>query len=362
MTAEYRFFLADLRSDRTLAEPELRDVRLNFALNGAGSWEAKMPLGSDMPFNPHDVTTPARTALWAERNGVLLYGGIVWSRRYKKSQRSFELSGSDFYSYLSHRFLSANRDYTGMTPEDIVQDLFDYMGTFEAGSIGMTPNFTSNTTIGTMDDLFIESAELHKIADLIGNLADEGAFDFAMDVRHAGGRREKILTLSHPDRGRRFGATHLVFDSSNVIDYEWPEDGTSVVNDVFAIGSGEGEDSVLARSQSEISWQEGYPRLQDDYSYPEVTSQKMIENLADEAIRHYHYPEVNLSVTLNPDRHPQVGSYIVGDEAEFRMKDERFPEGIRVRQRITDIQVTPPQDDKGETVSVSMGGPMERLP
>jgi hypothetical protein len=47
-----------------------------------------------------DITTPGRVRLWVERDGQIIWGGIVWTRTYQSDGRSMQISAQTFPSYL----------------------------------------------------------------------------------------------------------------------------------------------------------------------------------------------------------------------------------------------------------------------
>lgn len=52
-----------------------------------------------------DWTEPGKTRLWIERDGSLIWGGMIWTRTYQSDGRSMQLSGQTFASYPGTVFL-----------------------------------------------------------------------------------------------------------------------------------------------------------------------------------------------------------------------------------------------------------------
>lgn len=101
---KYRYIVADLLTDRIIAELPFTSVSYGLALSGAGSFSGtlKFPIQESVT-NVYDSTTPGRTALYIMRNDQCVWGGIIWSREYDVIGRVLSISGLEFTSYFSHR-------------------------------------------------------------------------------------------------------------------------------------------------------------------------------------------------------------------------------------------------------------------
>lgn len=109
LTADYRYFIApvvpgnDGRITKVIEIP-FQDVSWGRALKEAGSFSGSIPVIEDT-FNLalYENTMPAKNAIYVVRNGVCVWGGIIWSRSYDANEKVLEVSGSEFTSYLYHR-------------------------------------------------------------------------------------------------------------------------------------------------------------------------------------------------------------------------------------------------------------------
>ncbi|WP_290630512.1 hypothetical protein [Aquisalimonas sp.] len=361
----YRYLFATMIGDRTIAEVPLRDVSYGWGLNGPTDWTAKLPLSAELirTVDPQAATTPAAVALWIERDGELAYGGPLWARRYRSASGELDLGGSDWLSYFDHRYLSANRNYGGMTSAAIVEDLVDYLASF-TGWPGIDLDLSRAVGTPTADaDLRYDASELREVGRILSELSDAGGFDYGLETGWTGNRRAKRLALYYPERGRRFTDTRLVLEHpGSIIAYTEPEDGTDVATDLFVLGAGEGSEAIRARRTREQAHTDGYPRLNRSWSYTDLTSQSEVDRLADTAEATYSRPTVDVDLEVDPDAVPHLGAYTPGDEVEYRIEDLRHPRGFAARQRIASIEVSPPQDDSPERVTLKLSGPRTVLP
>ncbi len=102
--ANYRFYTTNLITNAILSEIPLKDVNYQRSIKTAGQLSGKIEV---IPETAHmdlyDSTMPGKTGLYVMRNGVCVWGGIIWSRKYDIVSRQLDVSASEFTSYLHHR-------------------------------------------------------------------------------------------------------------------------------------------------------------------------------------------------------------------------------------------------------------------
>lgn len=100
----YRYYTVDLLTNRIISEIPFREVSYERALKGAGSFTGKIPIiEATSSFNIYTSTFPGNTALYIVRDGICVWGGIVWSRSYNLVERALVVNASEFTSYFYHR-------------------------------------------------------------------------------------------------------------------------------------------------------------------------------------------------------------------------------------------------------------------
>jgi hypothetical protein len=101
---EYRYFTADLLTNQVLAEIPFKGVSYERALKAAGNFSGQISLSAETDtFDLYDSTMPGKTALYVVRDGVCVWGGIIWSRSYNVIDRTLSVSANEFPSYFQHR-------------------------------------------------------------------------------------------------------------------------------------------------------------------------------------------------------------------------------------------------------------------
>jgi hypothetical protein len=102
--ATYRYFVTDIVSNTLLAEIPFEGVSYGRALKGAGSFSGNIPvIDKTASFNLYDSTMPGKTALYVTRNGICVWGGVIWSRNYNLVSRTLDVNASEWTSYLFRR-------------------------------------------------------------------------------------------------------------------------------------------------------------------------------------------------------------------------------------------------------------------
>lgn len=103
-SVDYRYFVCDLMSNELLAEIPFKGVSYSRSLTEAGTFTGDIAVTEDTyNLSLYENTLPAKTALYIMRNGVCVWGGIIWGRTYSLVDKVLSVSAAEFTSYLSHR-------------------------------------------------------------------------------------------------------------------------------------------------------------------------------------------------------------------------------------------------------------------
>ena len=105
-SADYRYYAVDLLTNTVLSEIPFVDVTYGRALSKAGSFSGSIPIvEANAHLNLYENTMPGKTAIYILRNGVCVWGGIIWSRSYSPVDKELTVDGAEFISYLYHRMV-----------------------------------------------------------------------------------------------------------------------------------------------------------------------------------------------------------------------------------------------------------------
>lgn len=109
----YKYYTVDLISNQLIGEIPFEDVSYEKSLKQAGAFDGKITVSDQTEnLNLYNVTMPGKTALFVVRDGVCVWGGIIWSRSYDLVGRSLAVSASEFTSYLSKRVIWKSYSYS----------------------------------------------------------------------------------------------------------------------------------------------------------------------------------------------------------------------------------------------------------
>lgn len=320
--AKYRYLFADLLTDTIREEFPLQSVNYGDVLCAPGALTATLPLSLKNSAGYEKVTRanldPARTAVYVERDGVLVWGGILWTVAANADNFTLSLGCEGFWSYFRRRLIRATKTYAATDQLAIVQSLVNYAQSIGGGNIGVT---VGSETSGVLRDRTYNAYERVNLGQAIEDLAAvDGGFDFAVDVAYDGsGNRTKNLHLSYPNRGAR--TAHVLDLSANVESLGWNLDGTAMANLIDALGAGETVNLLIgtAADTTEIGT---YPLLEDTVSYPDVSVVATISAHAQAELTARRLPVETLpTLVAHGTTDLQIGGFRTGDELEVRTQN-----------------------------------------
>jgi hypothetical protein len=365
--AGYRYLAHDLRTNAQLGELPLSNVRFGEILNGAGSFSATLPLAVPAATSSTTQTSaaqlltsssvPERTALFVERDGAIVWGGIIWTRRRGKS-RSAELAGAGFWSYFRRVNLRSELFYTNVDQLTIFRGLINAAQAATGANIGVTVGAETSGVLRTRTYL---RYEVPVIADAAEQLAAvDNGFDFAIEVAAGPTKR---LVLSYPRRGRQASSTNVAFvDGKNLLSYDVVEDGTRSARVVTALGAGDGDRMLISTQSRTDLIDAGFPATTYVASHKSVTLQSTLDAHALAEVNARAVTPEFWTLQVDPeDPDGGFGSFTVGDDAIVEIgDDENFARqsdglpGYRKYQRIIGWEMAV-ADSGTETLTVTTG-------
>lgn len=374
MATNYRYLFADLVTNDILAEIPLTNVSFTQSLNTPGSFSGTI-LGSDIAEQGYDIpntTIPARTAIYVDRDGVLIWGGIIWIRTWNSDTQHWSFQAREFGSYFERRritydFMDGNQAlvYDNEDQLFVAQDLMYLAQQQAGGDIGIViPNNTSGVNVTRV---YYD----YEFKDLWGAIKDlsnqQDGFDFNIDVAYdANLEPRKYAQTAYPQRGVPFVASSpsaLVFEfPGNIVTYEWPDDGSVVANEMYGIGPQSNEAKIRAVATAPTDQiAAGWPLLEDTVSYTDQYDPTLLYQQTLGEVTAKQLPVVTPKIVVPAYVSPVLGSYKTGDEVLLRITDDRFPNygsgfGLSQVYRIVAISVQPGEDGP-ERVTLTLTDP-----
>jgi hypothetical protein len=342
-------------------------VSFDKKLNDTGSFRGQLRVDDPgiRAREPRLLTEPGRTAIYVDRDGDLLWGGIIWASRYSAANSVLELGASDFLSYFEHRRVLDPSDLTkGVAFSDtdqvaIVQDVVRLAQSHAGGDLGIV--FTGAQPSGVMRSVSYAMSELKPVADLLRDLANaEGGLDFTFDVRYdESGEPERFLRVGYPRLGQP-GAPHVWEYGANLIDFGWPRDAANMVTRVFAQGSGDTNQPVIRYAEDAAAYPAGWPLLEDAASQLDTKNTALLDAHVRGELAARRRPVILPELTVRADLNPVVGTYSVGDDARIIIEDPFFSgKQLDATVRILGFDVTPGDDAGQEQVKLTVAPILE---
>jgi hypothetical protein len=344
--AQYRYLFADLLSNQIIAELPLTGVNFTQQLNAAGTLTGHLLL-SGVNSNAMNVpagTIPGRTALYVDRDGVLVWGGIIWNRSYTSSNQTLSLQAREFESYFERRRITSTVAFNNTDQLAIVQSIVNTAQTATNGNIGLT---VGTETSGVLVSRTYYGYEYKTVFSAIQDLSRSSqGFDFNILIAYdSNGNPSKTLRLAYPRYGKVYSATSttqavLDLPSGNIVEYEYAEDAITAANTVYALGAGSNEGKLISTQTDPTKITAGWPLLEEQANYSDITDSTLLTNLASSQVKTVSYPPITMKVVLPTYVDPILGSYEVGDDIRVRITDDRFPTGLDTYYRLVAYNVT----------------------
>jgi hypothetical protein len=365
--ATYRVNSTYLRKGYRIAELPLSDLSFSSELNGAGQLSGDLHLPSNDPLlaqTYNDAVDEVRRQLVVERDGTIVWCGIVWAAPYDDESQTRSVRAAETWSYYRRRTISTRRIYRNADQFAIARQLLSDAAAQTGGDIGVT---IGTETSGVLRDRNYEAWERKNLGEAIEQLAEvNNGFDFGIDARWGPtGDIIKEFRLFYPRRGRRFASTGLVFEvgRNNLLSWDWPTDGTRYANRIINVGAGEAEKtlSTVQTNAGQVTPASdggaGYPLIEQVLSNVDVTRQGTLTAQAQLALTTYSQPVVVPTIVVRSDIDPIFGTYSMGDAMRFICQPgltPRFPDGIDTFRRIVGwtVNVT---DEGSDEVALTLG-------
>ena len=353
MATTYRYLFVDLLSNTIIGELPLTGVSFTQQLNQPGTFQGHLLLSgiNADKYNVELSTIPAHCGLYVDRDGILVWGGVIWGRSYNSTSQILTFSAQEWISYFDHRRVTQDVQFTKIDQLVIATNLIEDAHGEQYGTINVGYNSEGQTTSGILVNRTYYNYELKSVFQAIQDLSRQGdGFDFHIDVAYdIAGLPQKYFNTYYPRSGAAyvFGDPNVpmfTFPAGNMVEYEYPEDGSVVANTVYALGAGSNEGKQIAVGQDITRLTAGWALLEQTANYADITDQTVLQQLANAEALATSYPPVVLKVVVPAYVDPVYGTYEVGDDARIVITDSRFPNTLDQIYRIVGSTVQPGED------------------
>jgi hypothetical protein len=354
----YRYLFADLLTNTVTAEYPLYGVWCTKKLSGSGNVTFSIKLGS-IQYPTQDIlenTTPGKTAFYIERDGVIIWGGIVWTRTYQAASKSLSFTGQTFESYAYVRRSHNDLFYEGIDQCAVVLDLWTKIQTPTEGNIDVV--LPSAPIVSKLIDLTVYAYEHKKYGDIIDELVKQhDGFDWTIDVGYSAGVITKSLRINETI-GTRYPDSNLVFEFPGIIsNYYYPENASQASTLFTAVGAGDSSSALTVYFTDEEKLAAGFPIIDNIAVFKDQDNLTNLTNVGRQQAHQLSAPIATPSFEIISGREPIFGSYGLGDEAYLTITDVRFPETLTLIQRIVGWEFRPAETDNAEEIKLIIDMP-----
>ncbi|MEU2558433.1 hypothetical protein ABZ626_03660 [Streptomyces longispororuber] len=345
----YRFITARALTGDVLAwDLPMSNVEFGPSLSAAGSFSGEVaPRLATLVRTQVDA---GDTWLYVERDGRLMWGGLVWRATPEGSALQVEAAGPGSYPYRRHDLhgnLNGRGPYVNADPCRVIRDVWAYLQEQPDGDLGvLVDDTTSKVQVGTPGDRYsIDWWEAPVLGDVIEDMVQvEGGPEWTETVSWTGEKPRHRIRIGWPRLGTR--RRDLAFTTGvNIIESVAVEyDADEAAQVVIGLGAGEGR----SRRRTIDAVRNGRLRLEHVL---EVASEKGADRLAARARTERIARQVTGEVTeITVHDHPAapIGSWQIGDEVRVRVHDDWAD--YDMWSRIISYQIRPGAEDSERAV------------
>ena len=350
----YRYLFADLATNAILAELPITGVSFTQQLNTSGTFTGRLLLSgvNAAGLNVANGTIPGRTVVYVDRDGTLVWGGIIWGREYSSTSQTLTFQAREFMSYFERRRITSTQAYINIDQLDLAQALISNAQGAPYGNIGLLYNQdpASTTTSGNLVTRTYYGYEYKTVFSAIQDLSKQlDGFDYEIEVYYDGDNNPaRSFNTYYPRVGTDYSSTNAtapVFQlPGNMVEYNYPEDASIAANTIYALGAGSNEGKLIQTATDATKFTDGWALLEDQANYSDITDTTVLAGLAQGQITAVSYPPTTLKVVAPPSQNPVFGTYRVGDEVRIIITDNRFPTTLDAIYRLVALSVTPGED------------------
>lgn len=357
----WRYFATRLNGDGTesliASELPLSVDSFTETLSGPNAMSAS--IGFEVAYLKDEEGRPVlkrwETAIYAEKDDVIRWGGILTSVEEDGQRLALTIQGFTAYAY-GQPYLD-ERQWIQVDPLVIARHIWEHLQSFDGGNLAVVlDETTSPVRVGTeSEDVEFETGEGNQVSfeagpyklnffsthDLGGefdNLAEATPFDYAEVHEWQGETIRHRIRLGYPALGQRREDLRFVVGENVYTDPVVEQDGDEYASEVVVLGSGEGRKMV--RASAEVNERDGLRRVKviTDKS---AASKPRAEAIAKAELQARIGAENVSTITVLDHPSAPLGSFSVGDEIRIQGSGKGWNGDLYLWVRILEITTQP---------------------
>lgn len=317
--SEYRAIITNFKTGAITSEAPVISLSATNELNGAGAITFTVPLvyapaiETSLTVDHSGLQSvenyaPAKSAVFIERDGVILFGGIVWGLpSIDIATETVSVSCAGMLSYLRRRLVRTDLSVSSADQDTIAAEVVARADGVAIDSVTNATGVTRDFYVYGSDQLTVEQA-LMKLAT-----ADNG-FDFYFTHSRSGNTITSSFRTQYPASGR---ATNSVIESHQCSSFRVEHDGGSMANVVDARGALVGENTIV-ETVADTAVTATTPQLDGKVYVDAVTDRSLLREIAQRTLKRTAQKITRVSLTKSPDEGIALNSYLIGDRVRVR--------------------------------------------
>jgi hypothetical protein len=125
-----------------------------------------------------------------------------------------------------------------------------------------------------------------------------------------------------------------------IVEYEYPEDGNTVVNTLYGYGPGSPPGQYISTATNTAQIAAGWPLLENSANFSNIQNPTIVDSMTTSQVQAQSAPITVIRITWDAFNSPSLGDFKTGDEFRIRITDARFPTGIDIIRRLSTYSVT----------------------
>lgn len=330
--AVYTYYAFTLTTGDIITEVPLRGAGPTWQVNDPGSLGSPtISLGALSNIQRADIraaTVPWKTGIAVDRDGTIIWSGVVTGRRYDSGTKKFSITVPGLLAYWKRRILDQNITYTNVDQFDIVAGLLRF------GGPPTVPMVMQYDPSGMKRDRSIAGSDQKNALDEILEIADnQNGFELAIDTAwdQTPGIQGVVhsLRIGSPRLGNvdsHTGAVLTLEYPGNATSFVWDEDGEEFATQVY--GSSTDQDGVVTTisAQNPVLLAQGFPQVGSTRQWSNITNSDTLIGHVTQAIVESNGYQDAPTFAVKDAGDTAAGSWVVGDDVRVRITDDaRFP-------------------------------------
>lgn len=322
----YTVFVTDILTGRRLCESlPIAIDQFTWSINapgtfsGTGSFAAQPDLMAYLVRRKH--------ALWVDRDGRLVWGGILYEVDPDITSRTARIGASGFLSYFDRTPIETTLAYVATDQLTIATSLIDYAQSGFNQNVRVT--YTVPTSSGVLRDRTYNWWDNKYVGSALVDLAQvDGGFEFIEGYNYGpdGVTPVPVIVIGYPTVGRSSTKLLWTYNDSypggaagNVATYTWPFNGANSANRVIEQGAGEGSEMLSVTLANSVETSVGYPRYTTTISRQDVSETDTLIAHGVVDLAELVGDRVVPTFTVRASSSPMLGEWMLGDVARFRL-------------------------------------------